>query len=79
MGTQGQNDEQIVADLAEAKSDDLSLALIEEQADVSIRRMWKDDRWLFSVIDVIGVLTDSTYPNRYWSDLKRKLLAEGAS
>jgi hypothetical protein len=31
------------------------------------------------VIDVIGVLTESTYPNRYWSDLKRKLIAEGAT
>ncbi len=31
------------------------------------------------MIDVIAVLTDSSYPNRYWSDLKRKLIAEGAT
>ncbi len=32
--------------------------------------------WYFSVVDVIEVLTDSTIPKRYWSDLKRKLLLE---
>jgi hypothetical protein len=63
----------------EASTQSTSLALIEEQADASIRREWRDGRWLFSIIDVIGVLTESTYPNRYWSDLKRKLAAEGAT
>ena len=31
----------------------------------------------FSVVDVIGVLTDSKEPRRYWSDLKIKLKSEG--
>jgi DNA-damage-inducible protein D len=60
-------------------SDTTALDLIEEQAEASIRRVYYLGAWHFSVIDVIGVLTDSTYPNRYWSDLKRKLVAEGAS
>ena len=30
-------------------------------------------------MDVIAVLTDSNEPRRYWSDLKRKLKAEGAN
>jgi len=34
--------------------------------------------WYFSVIDVIEILTDSTVPKRYWSDLKKKLLSEGS-
>lgn len=34
--------------------------------------------WYFSVIDVIEVLTGSTIPKRYWSDLKKKLLKEGS-
>lgn len=38
-----------------------------------IRRQWANDRWYFSVVDVIAVLTDSEVPRRYWSDLKRKL------
>ena len=37
-----------------------------------------DEKWYFSVIDVIQVLTDSTVPKRYWSDLKKKLSKEGS-
>ena len=38
----------------------------------------QDEKWYFSVIDVIPVLTDSTVPKRYWSDLKKKLSKEGS-
>ena len=34
--------------------------------------------WYFSVIDVIEILTDSSIPKRYWSDLKKKLIKEGS-
>ena len=38
----------------------MALAVIEEQADRTIRRVIFDEsRWYFSVIDVIGVLTDT--------------------
>lgn len=45
-----------------------------------VRRGWDEDKelWYFSIIDVIGVLTDSTIPKRYWSDLKNKLKGEGS-
>ncbi len=45
-----------------------------------IRRHWEEanEKWYFSVIDVIAVLTDSTIPKRYWSDLKAKLVKEGS-
>src|SRR2546422_906867 len=36
------------------------------------------EKWYFSVIDVIEILTDSSIPKRYWSDLKNKLRAEGS-
>ena len=47
----------------------------------SIRRVYDEDTetWWFSVVDVVQVLTDSTYANRYWSDLKRKLAQEAGS
>ncbi len=34
--------------------------------------------WYFSVIDVIEILTESSIPKRYWSDLKKKLTLEGS-
>ena len=37
-----------------------------------IRKVWHDEQWYFSVIDVIEILTDSKNPNRYWTDLKRR-------
>ncbi len=45
-----------------------------------IRTAWNADEedWYFSVVDVVAVLTDSDNPRRYWSDLKRKLTAEGS-
>ncbi len=44
-----------------------------------IRRLWHQEEWWFSVIDVIEVLSESQNPRRYWSDLKIKLKREGAS
>ena len=43
----------------------------------NIRRLWHKDVWYFSIIDIIAILTDSSIPKRYWSDLKAKLLEEG--
>lgn len=42
-----------------------------------IRKTIHNNEWWFSIIDVIEVLTDSSIPKRYWSDLKRKLVREG--
>lgn len=45
-----------------------------------IRSVWDSEKeeYYFSVIDVIGALTDSNIPRNYWSDLKRKLKQEGS-
>ncbi|MBI3033251.1 phage antirepressor protein [Candidatus Woesearchaeota archaeon] len=45
--------------------------------DKKIRRIWYNEEWYFSVIDVIAALEASTVPKRYWSDLKTKLSTEG--
>lgn len=37
-----------------------------------IRKLWHDEQWYFSVVDIIGVLTDSSQPSRYWADLKKR-------
>ena len=46
----------------------------------NIRYVWDEgnEQYFFSVVDVIQVLTESTTPRRYWSDLKRKLAVEGS-
>jgi hypothetical protein len=48
--------------------------------DKKIRTHWDDNRekWYFSVVDVIEVLTGSDRPRKYWSDLKAKLENEGS-
>jgi hypothetical protein len=45
-----------------------------------VRSYWdeKEEQWYFSVIDIIEVLTGSSIPKRYWSDLKKKLTKEGS-
>ena len=45
--------------------------------DKKIRRMWHNNEWYFSVIDVVNALEATTIPKRYWSDLKAKLSQEG--
>jgi prophage antirepressor-like protein len=44
-----------------------------------VRTIWDDERekWYFSVVDVVEVLTDSSNPQVYWRVLKKRLLAEG--
>lgn len=45
-----------------------------------IRSIWDSEKeeYYFSVVDVVGALTESTIPRNYWSDLKRKLKQEGS-
>ena len=37
-----------------------------------IRRMWHDEQWYFSVVDIIAALTDSDAPSKYWTAMKRR-------
>ena len=47
--------------------------------DKRIRTAWNEEteEWYFSVVDVVGVLTDSPNPRKYWSVLKTRLKKEG--
>ncbi|MBX2893178.1 MAG: phage antirepressor protein [Saprospiraceae bacterium] len=42
-----------------------------------IRRVWHNEEWWFSVIDVVEVLTGSPRARKYWNALKKKLTEEG--
>ena len=45
-----------------------------------VRTSWNEEqeKWYFSIIDVIEVLTNNEGPRKYWSDLKAKLKKEGS-
>ncbi|MEK6863222.1 MAG: BRO family protein [Nanoarchaeota archaeon] len=38
--------------------------------DRQIRRLWHDDQWFYSVVDIVEVLTDSPTPRQYWGKVK---------
>jgi hypothetical protein len=48
--------------------------------DKKVRTIWdgEQEKWYFSVIDVVEVLTNSDRPRKYWNDLKTKLKKEGS-
>lgn len=44
-----------------------------------VRTVWDDaeEKWYFSIVDAVAVLTDSVDPTAYWRKLKQRLKAEG--
>jgi ABC-type Fe3+ transport system substrate-binding protein len=48
--------------------------------DKQIRTLWhnEEEKWYFSIVDVVGVLTESPNPNNYWKVLKHRLTKEGS-
>ncbi len=48
--------------------------------DQKVRVHWDEEqeKWVFSVVDIIGVLTNSVNPNNYWKVLKSRLKKEGS-
>ena len=53
-----------------------SIILFEQK---TVRRAWdaENQKWLFAIVDVLGILTESTNPAVYWRVLKKRLRAEG--
>ena len=53
------------------------IQLFQEQ---KVRTHWDEEKekWFFSIIDVVAILTDSQRPRKYWNALKTKLQAEGS-
>ncbi|MDZ4203595.1 MAG: BRO family protein [Bacteroidales bacterium] len=54
-----------------------SIKLFEQK---QVRSIWneEEEKWVFSVIDVIEILTGTPRPRKYWNALKTKLKAEGS-
>ena len=53
--------------------------IIQQFDDKEIRAVWipEEEEWYFSVVDVVGVLTESQNPRNYWNMLKSRLRDEG--
>lgn len=53
-----------------------AIQLFEEK---KVRTVWDDkhEKWYFSIVDVVEVLTESTNPQTYWRVLKNRLKKEG--
>ncbi len=49
------------------------LALFESK---EIRRIWHNEEWFYSVVDIIEALTDSPHPRKYWEKLKQREFIE---
>ena len=58
-------------------AEDNTIQLFEGQ---QVRYVWdsEKEKYFFSVVDVIQVLTETDRPRKYWSDLKHKLETEGS-
>jgi hypothetical protein len=54
-----------------------TLKLFDEK---KVRTIWDDEleKWYFSIVDIVGILTDSPNPRKYWSVLKNRLTKEGS-
>ncbi len=62
--------------MPEVKTDKNTALVVFEGKD--IRRIWYNEEWYFSVVDVVGILTESADPRNYWKVLKHRLIEEGS-
>ena len=46
--------------------------------DKKIRRIWHNEEWHFSVVDIVGILSESDDARNYWKVLKHRLNEEGS-
>ena len=48
--------------------------------DHKIRRIWDEieEKWYFSVVDIVAILSNSVDPQSYWRKLKERLKKEGS-
>jgi len=48
--------------------------------DKNVRTLWdaEQEKWYLSIVDIVGILTDSPNPNNYWKVLKNRLKKEGS-
>jgi len=53
--------------------EDKSLVVFQDK---KIRRIWHQNQWFFSVVDIVAALTDSPTPRQYWGKIKDREFAK---
>jgi hypothetical protein len=56
---------------------EIALQLFEQK---QVRSLWNEaeEKWYFSIVEVVGILSESPNPNNYWKVLKNRLKKEGS-
>lgn len=63
-----------IVDIENLKEGYCDISLYRQQ---EIRKILHNGEWYFSVVDTVGIISQSKEPRNYWTDLKRKLISEG--
>ena len=70
------NKDKLMGMVQSKKENDTHIAIFNGKA---IRRKLVNDKWFFSVVDIVRVLTESDNPRNYWSMLKQREKESGRS
>jgi len=66
------NQENALSIFEGAKSDDFASQKLAVFEGKKISKTWHNEEWWFSVVDIVGALTDSTDSSDYWYRLKKR-------
>lgn len=58
------------------KSEDKQLTIVEQFENFSIRKVWHQGEWWYSLVDVVAVFSGTSRARKYWYDLKKKIVEE---
>jgi DNA-damage-inducible protein D len=54
----------------------LPLTLTEQFENNTIRRVWYQDEWWYSLVDVMTIFAGTNRARKYWHDLKKKIIED---
>lgn len=58
---------------------DQDLTIVDQFENSSIRKVWHQGEWWFSLVDVMSIFAGTNRARQYWHDLKKRILREDAN
>jgi DNA-damage-inducible protein D len=52
------------------------LTIVEQFEENAIRKVWHEEEWWYSLVDVMGIFAGTDRARKYWSDLKKKIIQD---